>query len=694
MPTWVVYIYRAPRGRARVRARGSLKACCLCQWVRPTTHVCVCGAARRGPAPVRAVVIATNAVMPAAVLLLLLLLPPPVAARTLASPPASLTVVNSLGPVHGKETVVSFAPNFQPSTHFDDAFAPLPKVKLCTGTADCRELPTMQHAPGVVHWALDGPTDQYNYSLCVGSACGPPAQLNHAELMWHQCVGLSETVKQVTATKNGLRCGPGGVLRLFGKGLAFDGTRCATYSPYVHGAGEQQETATSSLAHLQLTLGSSASTAGAPIELTSVTASCYDATFMLPASLAPGSYTLQVKSNLPSATWQVARDPDQRTLAIAEHNTHQCDSGGKTFTASSVTTLKQSLASAAARKGGATVVVEGTITLGNADMLIIPNCTVLQGTAAEGVGPGGKEHDNVASGRLRWVAHDGALGMNCGMKNTYLIGVAGEDITVQDLAIEAVALRGCSGLVGAEHSVGLTLRNLNITAFASMHTQAVFAPPISLGSSSINFRVTNFLIEGSTFLHCGNNTPGDAHAGVNTPILDIVAGSYGVIRNNLWMVGLSGWHLDKSVHIVMESNTFTGYFDNDVNRPLPNFDGSFWFSSYGQGPFPGAGRLFYANTTQNERPHSKPQVGGGESFTLDGGNSGGYYGRISKIATSADFSSLLTLSGTPCWGTFGGYTIENCTMPEAPGKTGHAVQIIQVRAWLPLILIPFTSALA
>ncbi len=577
------------------------------------------------------------------------------------SSPADLTVVNSLGPVRANETVVSFAPNYLPTTQNGDT-----KVKLCTASAGCHEPQIIQVADGVVHWVLDAPTDQYSYSLCLGSTCGPPAHLNHAELMWHQCVGISEAAAN-PAAGNGLRCAPGGVIRLFGKGLAFDGPHCAAYSPYVRGAGKQHEI---SLAYLRLTrtLQGVASSTEAPIELASATASCYDATFVLPNTLAPGSYSLEVKSNLPSATWQVARDPDQRTLAIAEPPVQQCDSSGKTFTASTVTSLRQAFASAAARKGGATVVVKGTITLENADVLTVPNCTVLQGIEGES----GEKRVSAATGKLRWMPHGGALGVDCGMKNTYLVEVAGTGITVQDLAIEAVALRGCTGLVGAKQSVGLTLRNLNVTAFASMQTQAVFVPIISLRSAA------NFLVEGSTFLHCGNNTPGDAHAGVNAPILEVAASTDGVIQNNLWMVGLSGWHLDQSVHIVMESNTFTGFFDDDVKRPLPNFDGSFWFSSYGQGPFPGAGRFFYANTTQNERPHSKPQVGGGESFTLDGGNSGGYYGRIKEIVAANDSSSLLTLSGTPCWKTVGGYSLENCTLPAAPGKTGHAVQIIQV----------------
>ena len=53
----------------------------------------------------------------------------------------------------------------------------------------------------------------------------------------------------------------------------------------------------------------------------------------------------------------------------------------------------------------------------------------------------------------------------------------------------------------------------------------------------------------------------------------------------------------------------TAYFDDDASRPLPNFNGAFWFSSYGQGAFPGAGRFFYANNTQNEQVHTVPAQG-------------------------------------------------------------------------------------
>ena len=54
---------------------------------------------------------------------------------------------------------------------------------------------------------------------------------------------------------------------------------------------------------------------------------------------------------------------------------------------------------------------------------------------------------------------------------------------------------------------------------------------------------------------------------------------YYYINKYAWLTPLDGAH---SSQIIQESNTYTGYIDNDPARPLPNFDGSFWFSSYGQ----------------------------------------------------------------------------------------------------------------
>ena len=124
---------------------------------------------------------------------------------------------------------------------------------------------------------------------------------------------------------------------------------------------------------------------GASVELAAATQSCYDATFVLPASLRAGNYTLMVKGNLPSSTWQLARDPDQHTLTVTTPTT--CDAAGKTITATSAATLKHALAASRARPGGVTVVVEGTIVLTQTDgPLVLPQCSAAPETTFRNCG--------------------------------------------------------------------------------------------------------------------------------------------------------------------------------------------------------------------------------------------------------------------------------------------------------------------
>ena len=556
--------------------------------------------------------------------------------------PADNTIIQSRDPVRVNDTVVSVAPNFAGAAA---------AVSLCSpmGSA-CVNVPALRAAAGVVHWVLpaDKALDEFTYSI----SGGPKARLNAAQPWWFQ-------------SATGAAIAPATTLRVFGKSMAFDLSKKAC-APYASAAGSAQLRLTPSAAD------------AAPTILLSSSASCWDAAFALPASLKAGTYKLEVKSNLPSATWQTARDPDQHTATISAKATN-CSSTGPTHAAHDRGSLLAALAAANKTRSGATVALAaGTITMRANDMLVLPQCVTFKGMS-------------MGKTLLRWG--DGKSikgGSNCHNSNKPLIGAdeAGSGAaTVSDLAVEVVGLKGCGGVVGSAGGAGLALKRLNISMLADVRTQSVFASLIQLGGAS------NFLIEGCRFLHCGNNTPGDGHAGVNSPIVLLTAAHDGVIRNNFMQVGLSGWHLDKTWHVIQEGNTYTGYFDDDKSRPLPNFDGSFWFSSYGQGPFPGAGRFFYANTTQNERPHTKPQVGGGESFTLDGGNDGGFYGDVQSIHQQADTwlsdlaaaapagestSMQLTLSGDVCWRHVGGYTLLNCsTAPGTPGgKTGHAIQIL------------------
>ena len=590
-------------------------------------------------------------------LLLLLRLLPVLGAASAAS---DLTVINSLGPVRLNETVASIVPNLEAQSSGD--------VDIQIRGEEAATVAPISHAEGIVHWVYNASeVDEIDYRLCSrqDGSCGPSATLNAAELWWAQCVGSSaasrsdsSSIRERAATEgNGLACAGGGVLRIFGKALAFDEGRCSPYAPYVHGG-----TRPPPITPIRLRLNQ---TGAEPIELAATTQSCYDATFVLPSAVAAGSYTLEVQGNLPSSTWQQARDPDQHTLTIPPPEpAPACDAAGHVITATSVNSLQAALVAAKTRKGGATIVVHGTIELSGSGhdfpFLTLPQCTVLKGGT---------------NGLLRWKGLGGSLGVDCGMKNRPVIApdpTGGGTATVEGLSIEAVALRGCTSVLGTTGGSGFTLRDLNVTMLASMHKAAVFGSVVSASAAK------HLLIEGCSFLHCGNNTPGDAHSGVNAPILNLAATSDSVVRNNLWQVGLSGWHFDRSWHIIQESNVFTGYFDNNKSRPLPNFDGSFWFSSYGQGPFPGAGRFFYANTTQNERPHTKPQVGGGESFTLDGGNNGGYFGNAKAGITEDGIAgSQLTMASDICWQHVGGYSKLNCsTTPKYGTKTGHAVLIL------------------
>ena len=140
----------------------------------------------------------------------------PAAARTGAG---TLTVVNSLGPVLLNETVASVVPNFAA------AAGSAVSVKVAGSAAPATVL---RQADGIVHWLNEAPQlDQRSYQLCAAGQCGPPAKLNAAELWWHQCVGHHGAAAGGKPDSNGLACAAGRVLRIFGKGLAFDGGRCA-----------------------------------------------------------------------------------------------------------------------------------------------------------------------------------------------------------------------------------------------------------------------------------------------------------------------------------------------------------------------------------------------------------------------------------------------------------------------------------
>ena len=173
-------------------------------------------------------------------------------------------------------------------------------VRLCRGEA----LPTAPSAPcaGVQAAprtrASDGlsamftvpsswPLAVYAAQLCrsgSGAACSGWARINDADPLWAQ----ADRGAEATA-------GPSGWLRIFGRALAFGPAQRCTDAAAAPAA-------TSSSVRL-------VAAGGAPVVLTrAARGSCYDLAAPIPATTAPGEYSVQVKNSLPGSSWVTTSD--------------------------------------------------------------------------------------------------------------------------------------------------------------------------------------------------------------------------------------------------------------------------------------------------------------------------------------------------------------------------------------------------
>ena len=173
-------------------------------------------------------------------------------------------------------------------------------LSLCNGDGSgCEAVPLLQawersaklrvpsgRAPGTV-WSLrDGATEL--------------ARLNEAD-PWNIMCHRSDSAAGATDIGDPSHCKAGAsTLRLFGRGLgwAADGS-CANQTSAAPGRTAVRLTPLSG--------------GGAPLTLTASAASCYAASFALPASILPGDYAAEVKNNLAHATFSRlgAHDPTQ-----------------------------------------------------------------------------------------------------------------------------------------------------------------------------------------------------------------------------------------------------------------------------------------------------------------------------------------------------------------------------------------------
>ena len=299
---------------------------------------------------------------------------------------------------------------------------------------------------------------------CVGTSTSPASR--HGADQYTEPVPPGNVIP-IPVWANGLECTAGiSMLRLFGKGFAYDSFesdgdnvasaagsgstgKCAPYTPYnlhrppnvpkitlARAKGERAAKLVANVdadsapspTQIRLTPTSARGRVSAPPPPTSTAEgatilaaaaqSCYDASFKLPSSLQGGTYTVELKSNLPNATWMLPADPDQHTVTIykemagivAQHhaqphtnaaaasmpnsaptlastleNCYANKNDDKVYSAGDRPSLLAALATAKTNGGGGTIkLAHGVIEMEASDMLIVPDCTVAQRLKARG----------------------------------------------------------------------------------------------------------------------------------------------------------------------------------------------------------------------------------------------------------------------------------------------------------------------
>jgi hypothetical protein len=249
-----------------------------------------------------------------------------------------------------------------------------------SATAAPFSAPVLQITNDSVQFALpEIPTQTWLFKVCGGSNssaidCTPLASLNQADPLWTSCEASAG-------------CASGGVIRVFGRQLAFDGNSCTRY----HASAQL-----GSASKTQLRLISSAGT----FNLLAATQSCYSATFKIPAeaTLPLGVYSLSVKNGLQGSTFTEPAETDQKLLQIV--SVSSLAMGSKLFPVSAgaggrVQLLKAIDAAAAHAGGGVVQLGAGIYEMKASDTLVMHDGVTLRGA---GAGMGGASATSSAAG--------------------------------------------------------------------------------------------------------------------------------------------------------------------------------------------------------------------------------------------------------------------------------------------------------
>lgn len=156
-------------------------------------------------------------------------------------------------------------------------------VRLCS-SAGCVDVPPNSSSTTSLVAVIpsDTPLDVYNVAVCTEESCSDSVFVNSPRVAWMQA-----NVRSTAAS-------PGGWVRLFGTGLAFDAlSRC---TPTLGGAASDTSVRLEPIS-------------GGPALLLPVTAAtCYAVTAAIPPGTPLGDYLVQVNNGLPSCAWTNATE--------------------------------------------------------------------------------------------------------------------------------------------------------------------------------------------------------------------------------------------------------------------------------------------------------------------------------------------------------------------------------------------------
>lgn len=235
------------------------------------------------------------------------------------------------------------------------------------GGAAAVPLAVLQAGNGTITAALPAEPEfrlgQWELAVCdrATAACAVPLPLYGPELLWSGC--------------DGAVCAPGGVLRLFGRRLAFDPDGCRAYGSAVPTAGAELAV------HLTPRSGP-----GPAVRLLATRQSCFEAELAVPSSVAPGAYGVALSNVVGGQRGApvVPAQPDVATLVLdpapRPPGTRVFRPPGGAMTGDAILAA---LSDAAASNGGGTVqLLPGVYRLAASATLVVSEGVTLRGAGA------------------------------------------------------------------------------------------------------------------------------------------------------------------------------------------------------------------------------------------------------------------------------------------------------------------------